>query len=178
MKRINLGEMITKILLSIIFVLISSIYIKCSNENKLNYQKIFINTSIPFTKINNLYNKYLGDIIPNFQVDLKSSVSNIDDLEYVDSYLNGSILKVNNSYVSALSSGMVVFIGEKQGYNKVIIIQGNDGVDITYGNIDNTNLNIYDYVKKGDVISTVKDSTLYLVLLKDNNYLKYEEYKS
>ena len=174
----KLKKYISKILISIIFLLVSIIYIKLSDNNKKFYENIFLENSISFTKVNDWYQKYFGNVIPVPNVVDDTPVFN-EDLTYKDKtdYLNGSLITVSNDYmVPVMQSGIVVFIGEKEGYNNTIIIQGIDGVDIWYGNIDNTNLNLYDYVKKGDLIGNVKDNSLYLVFMKDNNYISYEEY--
>ena len=174
----KLRRYITKILISVIFLLVSIIYIKLSDNNKKLYESTFLENSISFIKINDWYQKYFGSIVPVPNIEDDTYVFN-EDLTYknIENYLNGSLVTVNNDYVvPTLESGIVVFIGEKDGYNKTIIIQGNDGVDIWYGNIDNTNLNLYDYVKKGDLIGNVKDNSLYLVFMKDNEYISYEEY--
>ena len=174
----KIKKYISKILISIIFLLVSIIYIKLSDNNKKFYESIFLENSISFTKVNDWYQKYFGNVIPVPNVVDDTPVFN-EDLTYKDKtdYLNGSLITVSNDYmVPVMQSGIVVFIGEKEGYNNTIIIQGIDGVDIWYGNIDNTNLNLYDYVKKGDLIGNVNDNSLYLVFMKDNNYISYEEY--
>ena len=174
----KLKKYLSKILIAIIFLLVSIIYIKLSDDNKKFYESLFLENSISFTKINDWYQKYFGNVIPVPTVVEDTPVFN-EDLTYKnkENYLNGSLITVSNDYmIPVLQSGIVVFVGEKEGYNKTIIVQGNDGVDIWYGNIDNTNLNLYDYVKKGDLVGNVKDNTLYLVFMKDNNYISYEEY--
>ena len=80
--------------------------------------------------------------------------------------------------MNALNSGIVVFIGEKENYGNVVIVQGIDGVDIWYGNITNVNLSLYDYVEKNSILGSSSDDHIYFVIQKDNNYLDYEEYKS
>ena len=174
----KLRRYITKILISVIFLLVSIIYIKLSDNNKKLYESTFLENSISFIKINDWYQKYFGSIVPVPNIEDDTYVFN-EDLTYknIENYLNGSLVTVNNDYVvPTLESGIVVFIGEKENYNKTVIVQGVDGVDIWYGNIDNTNLNLYDYVKKGDLIGNVKDNSLYLVFMKDNEYISYEEY--
>lgn len=169
---------LSKILISVIFLLVSIIYIKLSDNNKNLYENFFLENSISFTKVNNWYQKYFGSIIPVPNIVEDTPVFN-EDLTYSnkEDYLNGSLITVGNDYmVPTLESGIVVFIGEKEGYNKTIIVQGIDGIDIWYGNIDNTNLNLYDYVKKGDIVGNVNDNSLYLVFMKDNDYISYEEY--
>lgn len=174
----KIKKYITKVLISIIFLLISIIFIKLSSNNKEMYENIFLENSLSFTKVNDWYQHYFGQIIPIPDITNEKTVFN-EDLSYnnIEKYLNGEIITVDDNYmVPTLQSGIVVYIGEKQGYNNTIIVQGIDGVDIWYGNIDTTNLNLYDYVKKGDLVGNVKDKTLYLVFMKDNNYISYEEY--
>ena len=174
----KLKKYLSKILISIIFLLASIIFIKLSDNNKKTYENVFLQNSISFTKVNNWYQKYFGNVIPVPNVVEDTPVFN-EDLTYkeITDYLDGSLVTVNNDYmIPSMQSGIVVFIGEKEGYNKTIIVQGIDGVDIWYGNIDTTNLNLYDYVKKGDLLGNVNDNSLYLVFMKDNNYISYEEY--
>ena len=168
----------TKILISIIFLLLCVIFIKLSDNNKQNFEKVFLENSISFTKVNYCYQKYFGDVVPIPDVTKEKTVFN-EDLTYsnMENYLNGKIVTVTNDYiVPSIESGIVVYIGEKEGYNNTIIVQGIDSVDIWYGNIDTTNLNLYDYIKKGDLLGKVKNNSLYLVFMKDNNYICYEEY--
>ncbi len=173
------NKIIKKILYSIIFFLCSIIYIKLNSNNYDTYKRIVFSDSIKFNEISNIYNKYFGDIVPSISLNNDVKVFSEDlSNNTMDRYLNGKIINVDKDYVvSAINSGIVVFIGQKEGYNKTIIIQGIDGVDIWYGNISDYTVNLYDYVKKGDLISKVNDSKLYLVLVKDNNYINYEDYK-
>ena len=173
-----MNKYILKILLSIIFFLVSIIYIKFSSFNYDNYKHIIFDSNISFNKLNDIYNNYFGNIIPLVNLDSKSVFS--EDMTYktMDNYLNGKVLTVDDNYItSAINSGIVVFVGNKEGYNNTIIIQGIDGVDIQYGNLSDVVVNLYDYVKKGELISKVNDNKLYLVLMKDNNYINYEDYK-
>ena len=85
-------------------------------------------------------------------------------------------LVVSNNYtVPVIESGIVVFIGDKEDYGKVIIIQQINGIDLLYGNIDNTSYKLYDYVKKGDILG-ISNNYLYLVYKKDGKVLDYEKY--
>ncbi len=168
---------ISKILLSIIFFLLCVIYLKIDSNNINTFKSIVFDNSLSFNKVCNIYNKYFGDVIPITQKDkqvFKETLGN----NLMDNYLNGKIINVDSDYlVSAINSGVVVFIGNKDGYNNTIIIQGIDGVDIWYGNVVDYTVNLYDYVNKGDIISKVNDNKLYLVLVKNNTYINYEDYK-
>ena len=78
--------------------------------------------------------------------------------------------------ISLLNGGIVVFIGEKEGYGNTLILQGNDGVDYWYGDITNINVNLYDYLEKDTLIGESLDNYIYLVLQKEGTYISYEEY--
>ena len=92
-----------------------------------------------------------------------------------EKYLDGVKLELNSNLVSVNKSGVVVYIGEKEGYGNTIIIQRVDGVDEWYGGILNTSLKLYDYVYEDSLLGEV-DKYLYLVYKKDGNTLNYEEY--
>ena len=177
----HLSKYLTKILLSIIFLLVSIIYTK-NDANKEYYKNIFFNDSIYFTKVNNWYQKYFGKIVPIPDVTSNNTLEVFNqDLSYQtkEKYLNGYILKVSDNYlVPVLDSGIIVFLGSKDSYGNTCIVQGNDGVDIWYSNIDINNLSLYDYVKSGETLAPTLDNNLYLVFMKDNNYISYEEYYS
>lgn len=97
--------------------------------------------------------------------------------ETMENYLDGKLLTVTNNYmVPTLESGVIVYLGSKDSYDNTCIIQGTDGVDIWYGNINTDNLNLYDYVKKGTFIVPTNSTNLYLVFMKDNNFISYEDY--
>lgn len=170
----------SKILLSIIFFLVSIIYIKSSPTNHDSYESLFFSDSISFAKINSWYQHYFGSIVPLTDVTEKNTETVFNETlnyETMDNYLDGKILTVANNYmVPTIESGIIVYMGEKDSYGNTLIIQGSDGVDIWYGNVITDNLNLYDYVKKGTFIGPTKSTNLYLVFMKDNNYITYEEY--
>lgn len=167
-NNIRSKNILNKILLSIILILSIIIYNKYNPSFK---DKIFSNSKI-FMNINNLYNKYLGNVLPSFKKDNTLLVSS--EVDNYEDYLDG--VKINTSgSVKVKESGLLVFYGDKEGYNKTAIIEGVDGVDIWYGNLDNINYKMYDYIEKDSIIGSSKDY-YYLVIVKDNNYIKYEEY--
>ena len=171
----------TRVLLAVIFFLLSVIYMNYSNQNLLTYKKYVLDTNFNFAKVNTVYKNLFGSPIPlDNLVDSSSIPVFNENLSYTDSveYLNGLKLSVANNYaVPILESGIVVFVGEKEGYKNTVIIQGIDGVDIWYGNIININVSLYDYVEAKSLLGEVNDNEMYLVLQKDGNYIKYENYK-
>ena len=68
------------------------------------------------------------------------------------------------------------YIGEKENYGRVIIIEGIDGVEIWYGFIESTTVNLYDYVEKNSYLGQTEENILFLAYKKDGTFLNYKEY--
>lgn len=174
-----LRSLILRSLLSIIIFLIMAIASKSSK----NYKDIIISNiyekNFSFAKVKKLYDKYLGGITPlDKVVDDSMSVFN-EKLSYNDKskYHDGVKLTVDNNYlVPTINEGLVIFIGEKENYGNVVIIEGIDGIDTWYGNMETTTVKLYDYIEKNTYLGTPKDNTLYLLFQKDGKFLNYEEY--
>lgn len=171
---------ITQVLISIIFVLISAIYICWSKETKEIYKKHVFETNLSFTSINEWYENIFGSSIPidftNNNLLVNSPNISINE---ITKYQDGVMVNVGKeSVINAQNSGIVVFIGEKENYGNVVIIQGIDGVDIWYGNITNVNVSLYDYVEKNMLLGSASSDQIYYVIQKDGTFLDYEEYKS
>lgn len=163
-----------------IILLVGTLIVCKSSEFCRNYiyQHIYQNV-FSFTKINTFYQKYLGGIIPFDNLFQETEPVFNEKLTYYDEakYLDGVCLTTTENYlVPILESGIVVFIGEKESYGNTIIIQGMDGIDIWYGNLESTSVSLYDYVEKGNLLGETRDTSLYLVFSKDNTYFNYEEY--
>ncbi len=173
-----LKGLISRILITIILVLGSIIYTNINSDNKKLYKKYVLENSLSFTKINNLYNDLFGEIdFLKKTKDNSTPVFNNISYSSIEKYQNGVKLNVNvNETVNVLTSGIVVYIGEKEELGNTIIIQGNDGTDIWYSNITDTNIKVYDYIEKGSILGTSNSNAIYLTLMKDGKYLNYEEY--
>ena len=169
-------KFLTKFLLCIIITLVLLIIMKANSNFKNKFYKQVYDKNISFSYFTKIYNKYIGNT-KIFDKLIDEKVFNEKPIiENSSKYLDGVKLEFNSNYLVPVSeSGVVVFIGEKEGYGNTIIIQRIDGVDEWYGNIDNTNVKMYDYVKKGERIGEAKDY-LYLVYKKDGEVLDYEKY--
>ena len=169
---------LNKILVCFILVITCLIIMKNNNDFKNFIKKEVFHDNISFAYLNNLYNKYFGSVLPSYKIEDVTPVFN-EKLEYKNAseYNNGYKLEVSNSYlVPIIESGIVVYSGNMENFGNVVIIEGIDGVDIWYGNINNINVKLYDYVKKGDFLGEVVDNYLYLVFEKNKEYLKIEDY--
>ena len=177
-SKINLKPIISKFLIAVIFFLVSVIFTNSSDKNLLFYKEHVLTESIPFTKIKGWYEDLFGEVLP--KNDNNQMVMN-GHLVYksIESYKDGEVLSLSsNTLINNLTSGVVVFVGEKDDYGETVIIQGVDGVDIWYGNLTNISVKLYDYVEKNKLIGETKDDKLYLVIKKNNEFIKYEDYKA
>lgn len=149
---------------------------KNSSIKEMIYNKVYANY-INFSFIKNTYDNYLGNIIP-FQNIVKDEAVFNEKIKYKEksTYNNGVKLELSNNIVSILDSGIVIFIGNKDGLNKTVIIENMDGVEEWYGNLNNINVKLYDYVKKNDILGDTIDNTLYLEFKKDNKYIDYNQF--
>ena len=176
-KKIKyLKNLITRVLLSIILIISILILTKFNDHNKELINKYLFQDSLKFTKVNKWYQDKFGNLIPDTNNNELVFSSDLSKNKYTNYQDGVQIEYPKNSPVSTLYGGIIIFIGEKDNYGNVVIIQGNDGIDYTYGNITNININLYDYIEKDTIIGEAKDDYIYLVLEKDGKYLKYDEY--
>ena len=73
-----INNIISKILLSIIFFLSSAIFINYSTTNKKIYEKYIFTDSMSFKNFQNLYNKYFGNILPKLNNNDVAVFNNMD----------------------------------------------------------------------------------------------------
>ena len=174
----KISKIFSKILLSIIFILASCIYIHLDENNLTKYKKYLFEDNLTFAKINASYQKIFGSLFPSVTSNNTDVLaSNEVVLNEVEEYLDGYKIKTSkNTPINVITSGIVVFLDDKEGYGKTAIIQGIDGYDIWYGNITDPSVKLYDYVEKGSILANSSDEFYYNVFYKDGNKVGYEEY--
>lgn len=186
MKKFNeekiikyLRSLILRAMLVIVIFLIMAIMSKTSYAYKDLIVTNIYERNLSFTKIKKFYDKYLGGINPLDKVIEKEMTVFNEELSYdnISKYHDGAKLEVSKNYlVPVIEEGMVIYIGEKENYGNVVIVEDMNGISIWYGNMDTTTAKLYDYVNKNTYLGTTKDNTLYLVYQKDGQFLNYEEY--
>ena len=169
---------ISKCLIVIILLLSTLILIKNNTSLKNNIIKYVYEDNLEFTKLKSIYEKYFGKILsvdkitPNEEKVFNEKIS----YDKASVYKDGVVLNVNKGYmVPTLEAGIVVFIGEKEGYGNTVIIEQVDGVDVWYSNISTSNIKMYD-IEKGKLLGEVNGEKLYMVFQKEGKYLNYKEY--
>lgn len=130
-----------------------------------------------FAQIENWYNKYIGGIFSSNDDEVTQVFSGTIPYTSLEPYYDGVRLKVSfGSVVESLLSGIIVSIGETEHYGNTIVVEQVDGVSVWYGNVDVSDVKLYDYVEKGQILGMSRSEDLYLVLMKDGAYLNYQDY--
>ena len=168
----KLLSLLNKTLICGLILIISLIVLKKNPSIKKYISEEVFNNNLSFAYIKNWYNNHFGNILPEKEENIEAVFSNKIIYQSSKKYLDGFILEVSNNYlVPSINTGIVTFVGEKEGYGNVLIIEQIDGNTIWYGNLDNLNVNLYDYVIKGTILGEVKDNNLYLVGQNKGEYL-------
>ena len=166
-----------KFLILVCLTILTLVLLK-NNQFKTNFYKYVYDDNISFSQINKWYKEKFGSSLPFSKYLEKTTMVFDEKLNYKEAnkYKDGVSLLVGDNYlVPALDSGIVIFIGEKEGYGNTVIIQQENGIDLWYSNLKEINLKLYDYVKDGNLIG-VSNNNLYLVFYKDGEVVDYQEY--
>ncbi len=169
-------NLLKRTMLTISLVLVVMIISKNSENFRNMVNKYTFNSNYNFSKINQLYKKYLLSLKKTKE--LISPVNGSSILEYTKSekYNDGVILEVGENYnVKMIESGLVVYVGEKEGIGNTIIVQQSNGIDVKYGFLDKIDVKVYDYIEKGTIIGN-SNNKLYLEFSKDGKVVSYEPY--
>ncbi len=165
-----------QVLLSALLLVAALIATKKSTTAKeVIYSEVY-QKNFQFATVSHWYNEHFGSLFP-----LKNTTEPVfqESLVYQSSHLyqDGVELEVANQYmVPVLESGIIVFVGEKEGYGSTVIVQQVDGTDVWYGNVTIHDLSLYDYVEKGTLLGETKSTKLYLAFQKEGAFVDYKEY--
>ena len=125
--------------------------------------------SMDFSKINNLISNFTE--IFNHEETTEMVIK--EEKKSSEKYLDGIKYFVpENEPVILNKSGIVTFIGDKEGYNHTVIVQQSDGYYAWYGNIKET-VKLYDYIESGNIIGRASGE-YYYVLYKDDKPITNE----
>lgn len=177
-KTIIVPHFVNKLLITIFFSLLTIIILKSNTQYKqLFYEKVYTDT-INFASINKMYERYFGSSIPFKDYLTPTKTVFNEKLKYskIEKYMDGAKLEVDTNYlVPSLDSGIVIFIGEKENYGKTVIILNENDIEVWYGNLNNININMYDYIEQGSFLGEVNNN-LYLLFMKEGKIVDYENY--
>ena len=180
-NKVYFKRLINRVIFSVLIT--GTILIFCSFNNKYKEyikKEVFTN-SINLSVINNLYTTYFGDIIPFkdiklFKEPVAPTFNSKIEYEELNIYKDGIKLSVDSSYlVPNLETGLVTYVGEKEGYNECAVVETIKNYNVWYCNLSINNVKLYDYIKQGDLIGEVNNE-LYLVYESNNKIVSYKDY--
>lgn len=164
-------KILSKLFTIVIFTMLVIILSNYSPKFKNFIINKVLNNTIDFSIVNKITN-HVTDV---FKTDENIKEVFKENNQTSEKYKDGvkySVNKDEDIYVK--DSGIVTYIGDKDGYNNTIIIQQSNGYYAWYGNIKE-NIKLYDYVEKNTVIGKSISNEYYYVLLKDNEPINIDE---
>lgn len=185
MKKINQDKVINYfrgLIIRVLLLVIIFLGLAIACKKNINYKNLIVSyiyeDNLSFAKMKSYYYKYLGNVIPFDKNNKDTTAVFNEEFEYISDskYMDGGKLEVTESYlVPSLSEGMVIFVGEKEGYGNVIVVSSIDDINYLYGNIGDSQLKLYDYISKGDNIGIAKSNYVYLACSSKNQFIDYKE---
>ena len=174
-----LFTILIKSLIVVLLFLSSMIFIRQNDKNKRMFKEKVYNNSLSFAKIYNLYSKYLGDALP-FKDTIKDDTKKVSNEKITYSSIkkegDGYLLEIPSNYtLQSIKSGIVIEVKKDDKYKNIVKIQDKSGVNITYKNLNEVEVKLYDYVEKGEILGSVSNK-LYINFEKDGKYLSYQKY--
>ena len=162
-------KLFNKLFTVIIFTMLVVIISNYSDSFRNFIINKVLNNTMDFSKINNVISKLSNSFKKEDTLVVSSQIE-----EKKEKYLDGFKYYIEEEDIIAKDSGIVTFIGKKDGYKNTIIIQQSNGYYAWYGNVKEK-IKLYDYVEKDSIIGTASYE-YYYVLLKDDKPLVIDEY--
>lgn len=175
-KKDSKANNIFKKILSKLFTIVIFTMIVITLSNMSPKFKSFIvdkvlNSTIDFSFVNKLSNK----VTNVFKTSNNTLPVVKEENNRKERYKDGIKYIVNKgASVNIKDSGIVTYIGNKDGYNNTIIIQQSNGYYAWYGNIKEE-VKLYDYIESGSKIGETLTNEYYYILLKDNKPVNLNE---
>lgn len=175
-KKDSKANNIFKKILSKLFTIVIFTMIVITLSNTSPKFKSFIvdkvlNSTIDFSFANKLSNK----VTNVFKTSNNTLPVVKEENNRKERYKDGIKYIVNKgASVNIKDSGIVTYIGNKDGYNNTVIIQQSNGYYAWYGNIKEE-VKLYDYIESGSKIGSSLTNEYYYVLLKDNKPVNLNE---
>lgn len=164
-------KILSKLFTIVIFTMIVITFSNTSPKFKSFIVDKVLNSTIDFSFVNKLSNK----VTNVFKTSNNTLPVVKEENNRKERYKDGIKYIVNKgASVNIKDSGIVTYIGNKDGYNNTVIIQQSNGYYAWYGNIKEE-VKLYDYIESGSKIGETLTNEYYYVLLKDNKPVNLNE---
>ncbi len=159
-----------KVFLSIVLFLSVAILFKQPDDKFTNLRQFVEHTfeqDFKFAAVAAWYERQFGKplaLLPERLIRDDSDTSNQANSQYAvpvtgkviepfDVEKKGIMLETEiDEKIECIQDGFVVFVGEREGLNKTVIVQHHDGSESWYGNLESVDVALYDYIKSGQTI--------------------------
>ncbi len=183
----RIPSILMKAMISISLFFVVAIVMQ-SNQPYLHSAKVWTSNTLtndfPFAQVHAWYTKNFGSPL-GFEP--KLPVSNADDstfqlpvsgnvTEHFQSNGTGVYITPEDSEdIYAWEAGIIVFVGKKKATNKTVVIQHADGGKTTYGNMSDTDVHLYQHVRKNQQIGSFdiadEESAVFFSLEQENSFI-------
>lgn len=177
LKKVIIG-FINQVLICIVLFLTVLILTKNTSFKDKLYEFVY-SYNFSFLEIEEFVKKNFGRIIPSTKNDKDIEVVSSEKLEYknLTEIDDGVLLEVDkNTLITSLESGLVVFIGEKEEYGNVLILEQVDGTEAWYIGVNLNEFKLYDYIEKGTILGESSDTEIKLLFKKNKEGVDYKTY--
>lgn len=177
LKKVIIG-FINQVLICIVLFLTVLILTKNTSFKDKLYEFVY-SYNFSFLEIEEFVKKNFGSIIPSTKNDKDIEMVSSEKLEYkkLTEIDDGVLLEVDkNSLITSLESGLVVYIGEKEEYGKVLILEQVDGTEAWYIGVNLNEFKLYDYIEKGTILGESSDTEIKLLFKKNKEGVDYKTY--
>lgn len=172
--------LLNQILICAVLFLVALIATKSKTYKEQIYKYVY-SYNLSFAEIEKLYQKHFGELFPTGEKKEKVDPVTSEKLSYesLEEIENGAKLKVGKqASITAFESGLVLFVGEKDGFGSTLILEQVDGVEAWYVGVDVHELSIYDYVEKSSIIASSKEDYISVYFKKKGESVDYKNYVS
>lgn len=160
-------------------------------EPARNFVKTSMEKDFQFVAVANWYEEQFGKplaLLP-FNDEKKTEKMNTEGTDYalpasakiIENFdANGQRMTIEtnkDNVVEAMSEGLVSFAGKKDDFGKTVIIKHADKSESWYGNLDEINVKLYEYIEVGTKIgtsTTMEDGikgSFYFAIKKDDDFI-------
>ena len=172
-KKIKI--LIHKTLYTLFIFIMGMIFVKNHPERAEWINENIFEKSFSFMKERKLYNQYFSSK-PENKNETESVFLEKINYQKQEKMEHGVKLTVSNNYlVPNIESGLIIYMGEKDGI-KTIILDQIDGVTVTYQNIITDTYKLYDYVEKGQILGKAEENTIMISFEKEGKEIDYKKY--
>ena len=154
-----------KFMVVILVVLVSMSYVKLNPDS--NLKKIILNDA-NYKMVTSWLSDTLFSFLPSNETPVSSEISY--------QHVKDDYYKNNSNEVLSIEAGRVIEVGTDESLGSHVVILGKNNVTITYSEIDNVMVTLYDEVDQGMVLGSYNEK---FILQFDylGKEISYEEYQ-